>query len=729
MSLLDELAKRFGQTDSSNIGRAIEQLVDQAVSRRRPHERRWYDNNFFDDGYHFRTISRKTGRVLDHTQRQSSYTERAIPRASRQIRGVSNLLFAAEPYPVVYPKRVSIEQFRDKATGQVNVQAYQQALEQNKQIARKQGIWLSTEWEDEQQLPLKLIDMILLAAKNSVSWLQVYSNTEKQKICTEVFDAFDVICFGDERDHNKLPFITKTRSRDINKVKNDPMFDPAMASKLTPDNKYATSEVKDAYMRTRFGVKQTDGKDDGTIIEKETFMQEVLSEDNWKNAMKLGERNGAMEGKSIGDTVMRHVFSAGGITLKDEYVDYDSYPLVPLRFEPGPIYQVPFIERFIPQNKSLDIIVTRLEKWVNAMVVGVYQKRKGENYQVSNFPGGQLIEYETGKLDQMQVASVGQTPFAVVDLLNKYIDEQGATTAGGQNLPSGVKSGVAIESVKATEYANLKIPTMMLKQTIKGIAERMLERAHKDFLQPVEVESLEDGEPNYFDVIGQRGYDLSQKVNKALPSDVVVLDKSTKVRIEIEPGLGLTMEGKRQAMETVIGKTLEFMKFAPGSIPPEAFQMMIKRFLETFGWGSTQELMEAMETGLTAEDITEEQLTKMKVAILEALRDSGAVGKEMEERLVDSTKVGVLEALKDTGMLDKDKEGMERKEPSKSISFKDLPPDGKAQLARQAGIQLNPAQIAADEQMEKRQEAVMKEKEIQLKEKSINQKAKSPKAI
>lgn len=693
MDVLSNLARKFSQTDSSGIGRAVEELVDGAITRRRAHERRWYDNNFFDDGYHFRTISRKTGRVVDHTSRSAGYVERAIPRASRQIRGVSNLLFAAEPYPVVYPERISASNYppiQDPVTGQMMPNPeYQQALEQAKLIARKRGIWLSTEWDDEQNLPLKLIDMILLAAKNSVSWMQIYSDPDKQKIFTDVYDAFDIICYGDVRDEKKLPFITKTCPMTPDEIKADPRFDELMVKKLTPDNRYATSEIKDAYMRARFGAKTPEDNKEGTIIVKETFMHEVLTDENWKSAIKLGEANGAMEGKSKGDKIMRHPFSAGGVTLLDEYVDYDDYPLVPFRFEPGPLYQVPFIERFIPQNKSLDVIVTRLEKWVNAMVVGVYQKRKGENFQVSNFPGGQMIEYETTPLAQMQNSSVGNTPFNVIELLNKFIDEQGATTAGGQNVPAGVKSGVAIESVKATEYANLKITTLMLKKTIKTIAERMLERADKDYLKPVEVESLEDGEPDYFDVIGKRGYELSKKVGKELPSDIVTIDKNAKVRIEIEPGLGLTMEGKKDAMQSIIEYILKLVQVVPGSVPPEALQMVIKRFLEAFGYGSTQELMEAMESGLTEGQMTEEQIMKMKIAIVEAMKDSGAVGPEAEERMVDSTKVGVIEALKDSGMLD----GMNQEQPEEKplaetlhVTYKDLPEDVKREVEGKIGL-------------------------------------------
>ena len=702
----------MAHVNTTQISQAIEEWCEQALTRRKPHERRWYDNNFFDDGYHFRTISKKTGKVVDQTSRNSHYVERAIPRASRQIRGVANLLFAAEPYPVVYPERVSKADFDD-------AQQYMQEMEKAKQIARRRGTWLSTEWV-EQELDTKLIDMILLAAKNSLSWMQVYSNPGEQEIITDVYDAFDIICYGDLRDHEKLPFITKSCPMDIQQIQTSPLFDAKMVAKLSPDNKYATSSVKNAYMLSRYGSKETEDKRNGTVLVKETFIKDYLTEDNWKQAVKLGSDTGAMEGKSKGDMIMRHVFSADGSTLNDEYVDYDNYPLVPYRFEPGPLYQVPFIERFIPQNKSLDVILTRLEKWVNSMVVGVYMNRKGENFNISNIPGGQKVEYESTPPTQMQTSSVGATPFQVIELLNKFLEEQGSTTAALGQIPSGVKSGVAIESVKATEYANLKFPTLMLKKTIKGIAERMLERAHKDYLKPKEVESLEDGEPDYFDVIGKRGKELSEKLDVEIPEDTIVLDKDTKVRVEIEPGLGLTMDGKRQAMEAILNKIIEISKTIPNSIPPEALQQIIKKFLEQFGYGSTQELMEALDEGMRQGDMNEEQIMKMKVAIIEALRDSGAVGPEMEKRLVDSTKVGVMESLKDSGLLDK-QEQPQQEEPNKvSISYKDLPPEGQVQAAARAGIQLDANQIRQDMMQDRLQERQMKDREMSLKEKAAN---------
>lgn len=716
MGFLDKIAKELGKTSSDQIGQAQEELVNDVIFRRKNHERRWFDNNFFDDGYHFRVISKKTGRVIDHTRQSGQYVERAIPRASRQIRGVTNLMYAAEPYPVIYPERITIEDFRDPQTKQVNEQAYKEALEKTKSVARKQGNWLSTEWEEEQDLPIKLIDAIILAAKNSISWIQIYSETDKQKILTRVYDAFDVMIYGERRDAKDLPFMIKACETDLIDVLKDKRF---KTDKLTPDNRYATSEIKEAYMIMRYGSKGEENKR-GTVILKEGFMKEILTDDNWKEATKLGEENGAMEGKSKGDMVMRHPYSAGGVTLLDEYVDYDEYPLVPIRFEPGMLYQTPFIERFIPQNKSIDVIVTRLEKWVNAMVVGVYQKRKGENFQVSNFPGGQMVEYETTPLQQMQTGSVGNTPFNVVDLLNKYIDEQGATTSGGMNVPQGVKSGVAIESVKATEYANLKIPILMLKKSIKEISERMLERADKDYLEPQEVSYTEDGEPKYFDVIGQRGLELSQKVNKELPEDIIPISRKTKVRIEMEPGLGLTMQGKKEAMQQIIDYMIKLADPTMGLIPPEALKMVVKKFMESFGYGSTQEFMEELDRLDGQGQMQENTITQMKIAIIEALKDAGAVGPEMENRLVDAAKIGVLETLKESGMIDKQTPKETAKEPSESIAYKDLPPEGKSQMLARVGIQVTPEQIANDEALEKRGEMMIKQKELQLKEKSID---------
>src|SRR3990167_10455486 len=84
------------------IGRVVDELAKSAQDTRRNFEKRWYDNNFFDDGFHFRYYTRSQNKITDLSSRASIYEPlRAIPKASRQIRGLANLLISADPIPVI----------------------------------------------------------------------------------------------------------------------------------------------------------------------------------------------------------------------------------------------------------------------------------------------------------------------------------------------------------------------------------------------------------------------------------------------------------------------------------------------------------------------------------------------------------------------------------------------------------------------------------------------------
>lgn len=56
--------------------------------------------------------------------------------------------------------------------------------------------------------------------------------------------------------------------------------------------------------------------------------------------------------------------------------------------------------------------------------------------------------------------------------------------------------------------------------------------------------------------------------------------------------------------------------------------------------------------------------------------------------------------------------GGEQKGPSESINFKDLPPDGQAQMAGQAGIKLDPAALAAKQEQDKAEKAAQAQQKL-----------------
>jgi len=620
---------------------AIAQEVDKTVSyyenQRKSFERKWYDNNYFDDGYHFRYVSKTTGKVVDIGDRGSTnLPQRAIPKASRQIRGIANLLVGLEPTPTIYPEKVSTSNYP-------NPQYYQAALESSKMVARKTGVWLEEEWK-KQHLKEKLIHMVILAAKHGVSFIEVWPDAVEEAIKTQVFDAFDIYLMGNLTSIYDSPSITKAVPQLISTIKANEYFDEEQLSKITPDNKYASSEIKQAYMQSRFGSgMEADAA--ATLIQKETFIKEYLNDDNWQTIVSKTDDTDIMTGKSKGDMVMRQAFSAGGIWLRDTYVDLPDYPFADFRFEPGPIYQKPIMENFIPANKSLDILVDRLEKWANTMVSGHWIKRKGESLEITNIGGGQVLEYSGTPPVQGNMTNVPSGIFSLISFLEKNIDENGAAASSFNTLPSGVKSGVAIESIKATEYANLKIASDQFKETVRTISEKMLDIADKHFVSPQSVYLLDAGEPTWFDIIGQRGIELRREAGIDVPQNIVPLKKDYQVDINIESGLGYTMEGKRETMQQIVQYFVPLIE--GGLVSRDSLAVLTKQLLDTYQFGATQEFMDALNTGTQTAPLNEEQIMQMKVAMLEALKDAGYVGQEEEERQIQTTKIGVAEAIND----------------------------------------------------------------------------------
>lgn len=659
------------------MAQKVTELVTYFSNQRRLFERKWYDNNFFDDGYHFRYLSRSTGKIVDVQDSYSgSVPTRAIPKASRQIRGVANLLLLPNYHPVIYPKRISPTSYPTQ-NGQQNPM-YEQAVQMAKDQAKKIGHWVETEW-DRQELEEKLTLMVILAAKHGVSFLQIWPDGVEEKIKSQVYDAFDIYLKGSLNNIYDSPAIIKAVPMLISEIKANEIF--GMKDKpVQPDNKYAQSQVKEAYARSRFGTGM-DTDTSATAILRESFIKEYINDNNREQVRQsLGERFAKYKD---GDMCIRHTFTAGGQVGTDEYLDLPEYPFIDFRMEPGPIYQVPLIERFIPANKTLDIVMSRLERYFNTMTTGTWLKRKGESVDITNIPGGQVMEYSATPPVQAAMQNPQSAVFPFIGLIEKIIEEQGASTSALGQLPQGVKSGVAIESVKQTEFSNLRIPSQQLKRTITLITERLLDYASR-WIEPKDVYMLEENDPTFFDIIGEEGQKAYKKIGVELPQNYVVIRSDHHVNIEVEQGMGFTIEGKKQTLQEIVSFFVPLAQ--QGLIPPDAVKQITLKLFELYGYGATQDLVDTMDQG--ALQMNEEQLTQMKVALAEVIKDTNLAGPKAEENNVMASKVGTLEALKESGIAEKlmGKNGNAQKI-SESMSYKDAPPSIKRQMEMQAGFE------------------------------------------
>lgn len=714
------------QIDTEGMAQAIERNKLVAYNHRRIHERRWYDNNFFDDGYHFRYLSRTTNKIVDLSERATIYApQRAIPKASRQIRGIANLLLSSDPTPTVYPEDYP-------ATG--NQQQDKILEKQATDVAKKRGWWLEERWREPdasgETILEQLAFMPILTAKHSISFMQIWGD-DNEKIRTQVFDAFDIYVIGSYTNLEDLPFIIKATPLLVSQIRANESFDETQRYKVLPDNKPADSLIKQAYMRARYG-RDTSSDQAGTALLYEAFIKEYLNEENIERIKPQSDADVILKNRKIGDPIIRQTFIANGTWLRDSYLNMSSYPFVDFRMEPGPLYGVPLIERFKDSNKSLDSAVSRMERYFHTMVTGMWLKRRGEQFKINNGAGGQVIEYDQSPPVQANLANPGQWTFEFMQMLTSFIEEQGVSTTLGK-IPTGVKAHAAIESMKEQEYANLVIAHRRLKSTVSRIASKMFEIADENFVHPQDVTHSERGKPQHFQVIG--GSALSKRKKMKLGVDgVVTLPRDAKIDIEIEDGMGYTKEGKKAAAQDLINTMLQWAQI--GALNMDSVKVVIEKFLESYQFGSTAEFMEAFDQGAGIQ-LNDNQMAMVKMAVLQALKDAGEVGQEASERRVMENKVGTLQALKDSGLADKMMGPGEQKDISESMSiaFKDLPEDTKADVIQSIGLPRphmeSPsytdqkgatleAQNTIEDNENKKRELDIKEAELHIKARQVN---------
>ena len=639
---------------SDQMGKMVEEVINDMKQLRGILEKRWYDNNFFDDGFHFRFFSRSQNKIIDLSERSTFYNPiRAIPKASRQIRGITNLLISKEPTPIIYPKRVDITKYpsltdidpQTQQPVQIENPQYRQEFEQSKQIAKRVGFWMEEEFKN-QDLMEKLSYMIHLSLKQGISFLQIWPESKKEGIKTQVFEAFDIFLHGQYLNLDDCPFIIKAVPKTISDIKNNPFFDKTQTDKIQPDNRYSSSEIKEAYMLSRYG-KKSNSDYSATLLLKEMFIKEHINTNNKSRIKKQEDGAEIIKQSEEGDIIIRHNFSVAGISLYDEYLNMNTYPFAEFRMEPGALYQTPMIERFIPSNKSLDMVVSRIERYIHTMVTGAWMKAKSEgNLNIQNTAGGQIIEYTAIPPIQANLAPIPAFVPQFIQMMTSFIEEQGVTTSTLGKLPSGVKANAAIESLKESEYANLVVAQSRLQKTLVRIGEKMIDVADTYFVSPQSVYRMERGNPDYFQVIGESNLKAREKLKIGIDEGVIPISKHYKVNFEIQAGVAYTREGKKAAMQQLIGELRNFA--VEGYIPPQAIKIIIEKYLEYYQFGATAEFMEAMDNYQSEGNLTQQQMESIKTALAEVFKDLQSAGIfPTSDQRIKETQVGVVQAVKD----------------------------------------------------------------------------------
>lgn len=593
---------------------------------------------------------------------------------------------SSDPMPAVYPDAINKDDYGDNTT------AYEAVMKNVKEIAQRRGWWLVNEWKKDDGSGETILDklalMVILTLKHGISYMKIWPDEHEEKICTSVRDAFDVYTLGNYTSIYQTPFMIESVPMLIAQIKANPIFDQDQLQQINPDNKKASSEIKEAYLQARYG-RDTSSDQSATLIVNEGFVQEYVSKANADKIKAQDDGSLVMDKRDIGSPIIRHVYTAGGVWLYDKYTNLNEYPYIDYRIEPGPLYGVPMIERFIPANKSLDSVVSRLERYTHTMVTGTWLKRRGENFKINNIAGGQVVEYDATPPTQGNIAPLPQFVSYFIELLEKFMEEQGVSTSTLGKIPTGVKAHAAIESLKESEYANLVIPSRRLNSTVKKLATKCLEIADEYFITPHDITYKNKGDVVSFRVMGAAAIKARKKLKIESP-DIVPLSKDTKLDIEISQGMAYTQEGKKATMQQVINTMLEYVQ--AGVLPPVAVQSVVQKYLETYQYGDTQEFMEDLDEAMKeGTPISEQTIQQIKIAVLESMKESGEIGPEASKKRIMENKIGAIEALKDANLIkpiQKLGEPAPQKPLSESlnIAFKDLADDTKNAVLESLGL-------------------------------------------
>jgi predicted transcriptional regulator len=173
----------------------------------------------------------------------------------------------------------------------------------------------------------------------------------------------------------------------------------------------------------------------------------------------------------------------------------------------------------------------------------------------------------------------------------------------------------------------------------------MIDIAANYFVTPQTVSRIEQGEPDYFDIIGETGSKVRQKIKEPLRDDMVTIRKDNEVEIEVQSGMGFTDEGKKGRMQEIMDYMVQMSQ--AGLVDPTALKEAMKKMLEIYQFGPTEEMMEALDQPTPVMDET--MMQQMKVAVAEVLKDIGYTPSPTEDERILQTKVGVAEAVKDLG--------------------------------------------------------------------------------
>lgn len=334
----------------------------------------------------------------------------------------------------------------------------------------------------------------------------------------EVLDPFDTYidpyCTGIE----DARYVVKVMSKPYELIKDNPNYDKKVLEDLATTNQLSESDYKNLILNNENNVN--------------TNTKNVILHETW----------------CITKEGVRVITTAGEEILRNELTTFKKLPFE--FYQPdiniGTIYGEGWVKNIVPLNKAANYLETSRLEYNILINKGRMLVPKGAGIKSVTNQNGEKISYKMGfKPEFLPTPPMGSDVERQIDALNTYIQVIGAANEAfiGQT-PTGVKSGIAIETLIASNFNQLYDLVNNLANTLARLGEDILALGYDYQLL---TKPFRTSQGDYFGIIG--GGQEPDKMERLLK--VATIPKNPEVKVRITSGIAHTKEGKKDILMTL----------------------------------------------------------------------------------------------------------------------------------------------------------------------------------
>jgi hypothetical protein len=497
---------------------------DAAKKNRQIMDWNWYLYDNYYRGNHYIQFNKRTNQIV------------TPPRPKGQIRLTVN---------VIYSICRAIRNFATSYRPKWEV-ATDSTTEDEINNSRKSADTLDF-YYDHLELPKKIKGIANYIIKYGIGyfqygWDEEATGLDNQKGEVDVWtrDPFDVYLdpAGMETgDIQNCRYIDIAVSKPIQDIINNKVYEAKLkaanlqAEDISGSTTRAASEFKQILIQNQYA---------GSFGSEDEFKTVILHETLYKKLVK-------------DDTQVWVASWIEGHLLRNEQTEFNKYNLIPIPSDDNPneIYGEGYIKNLVPLNKVLNRLESQVVEYNNLVNRGriIADKDAGIN-KITN-ETGEIIEKNAGAdVHDMQPAGLAPDMNAQINRMRDYIKEiSGVLDAFMGKVPEGVKSGVALESLKAQTANNLQDIKDNLEVGLGQLGEGILETLANEVVAPRQLKTAgKDGKSEYFKIKGQVGVGA----NEELSDDTYVIGNQNQVKVIIGSGLAYTREGRITRLDKLL---------------------------------------------------------------------------------------------------------------------------------------------------------------------------------